>query len=69
MPKRNLAQNLTLDELSPAETAKYTEELLESLRKIAFRQGQALLAHMLELAELEARAQAVPHAQDTRLPE
>jgi hypothetical protein len=43
--------------------------MLESLRKIAFRQGQVLLAHFLELAAVEARAQATSHAQATRLPE
>jgi hypothetical protein len=54
--------------LPPRDTARYTYEMLESLRKIALKQGQALLAHLLELAALEARAQATNQAQDTRLP-
>ena len=29
--------------------------MLESMRKIAARQGQPLLAHLLELAQAEAR--------------
>jgi hypothetical protein len=56
-------------EMTPAQTAQYTNDLLESLRKIAFRQGQVLLAHFLELAAVEARAQAISQDQDTRLPE
>jgi len=55
--------------LSPAETAQYTKEMLDSLRKMALAQGQALLAHFLELAALEAKAQAAVQAQETRLPE
>ena len=45
--------------MSPAETARYTAELLESLRKIAARQGQGVLAHLLELARYEAQSLAV----------
>ncbi len=41
--------------LTPAETARYTQDLLESLRKIALSQGQGLLAHLLGLAAAEAR--------------
>ena len=44
--------------LSPGETARYTRELLESLRKIAERQGQGVLAHLLALARYEAQALA-----------
>ena len=46
--------------LSPVETARYTGELLESLRKIAARQGQEMLAHLLELARYEAQSLANP---------
>jgi hypothetical protein len=60
---------MPLENLSPAETAEYTSDMLESLRKIAVRQGQSLLAHLLELAALEARFQGLSQAQDTRLPE
>lgn len=48
------------DRLSPLETARYTSDLLESLRKIASRQGQELLAHLLELAHVEAKALGRP---------
>ena len=41
--------------ISPEESARYTAEMLESMRKIAARQGQLLLAHLLELAQAEAR--------------
>ncbi|HWA01961.1 MAG TPA: hypothetical protein VG819_00420 [Rhizomicrobium sp.] len=69
MPRNNVAREPGLDGLTPSETARYTEELLESLRKIAVRQGQSLLAQMLALAKLEAHAQAGAQAQDTRFPE
>ena len=56
--------------LSPAETARYTRDLIESLRKIAVRQGQSLLAHLLGLAAMEAKALADGnYSQETRLPE
>jgi hypothetical protein len=41
--------------ISPAESARYTADILDSLRKIATQQGQAILAHLLELAQMEAR--------------
>ena len=41
--------------ISPAESARYTVDMLESLRKIAIQQGQPVLAHLLELAQSEAR--------------
>ena len=56
--------------LSPADTARYTRDLIESLRKIALQQGQSLLAHLLELAAMEAKAQAeTDYAHENRLPE
>ncbi|MDR3528355.1 MAG: hypothetical protein P4L57_13865 [Rhizomicrobium sp.] len=55
-----------LDGLSPTETADYTYEMLESLRKLALRQNQNLLAHLLSLAALEAKTQAEAH--ETALP-
>ena len=58
----------SFENLSPVETAEYTGDLLESLRKTASRQGQTLLAHLLGLAVAEARFQASAQAQDTRLP-
>ena len=40
---------------SPADSARYTGEMLESLRKIAVGQSQGLLAHLLGLAAVEAK--------------
>lgn len=45
--------------LSPPETARYTSDLLDSLRKIAARQGHGVLAHLLELARFEAHTLAL----------
>ncbi len=42
--------------LSAPETARYTADLLDSLRKIATRQGHGVLAHLLELAQFEAQS-------------
>jgi len=56
--------------LLPAETARYSRDLIESLRKIALQQGHSLLAHLLGLAALEAKALAEgDYAHETRLPE
>ncbi|HJW39635.1 MAG TPA: hypothetical protein VJ476_00230 [Rhizomicrobium sp.] len=41
--------------ISPEEFARYTRELLESLRKMAIFQGQTTLAHLLGLAAMEAK--------------
>lgn len=41
--------------ISPRDSVLYTIDILESLRKIADRQGHAILAHLLELAQAEAR--------------
>ena len=69
MSPRQLPPDSPQAGIPPAETARYTAELLESLRKIAVRQEQVLLAHFLELAVVEAKAQAAIQAQETRLPE
>ena len=56
--------------LTPEQSARYTRDLIESLRKIALQQGQSLLAHLLGLAAMEAKALADrDYAQETRLPE
>ena len=56
--------------LTPLESARYTRDLIESLRKIALQQDQSLLAHLLGLAAVEAKALADgDYAQETRLPE
>jgi hypothetical protein len=54
--------------MGPAETAQYTKETLESLRKIALQQRQVLLAHLLELAVVEAKALSKSQSQETRFP-
>jgi hypothetical protein len=43
------------DPPTPAETARYTAEMLESLRKIAAGQGHGRLVHLLGLAAVEAK--------------
>ena len=45
----------TLAGLTPVETARYTKELLDSLRGIALRQEQLVLASLLEAAAREAK--------------
>ena len=60
--------NQLLPEMGPAETAQYTKETLESLRKIALQQRQVLLAHLLELAVVEAKALSKSQSQETRFP-
>ncbi len=50
--------------ISPEDSARYTRELLESLKKIAVGQGQSLLAHLLGLAAVEAKHLS-GQAQDT----
>jgi hypothetical protein len=62
-----VGQTLPSPPLTPAETARYTRDLLETLRRIALGQGQGLLAHLLGLAAMEAKALG-DQAQDTRLP-
>jgi hypothetical protein len=56
------------DGFSPADTARYTEEMLNGLSRIALRQGQDLLAHLLDLAAVEAKIQGNQGDQDTELP-
>jgi hypothetical protein len=52
----------------PRETARYTLDMLETLRKIAVQQNQKLLAHLLSLAAVEAEIQSGQGDQDTSLP-
>jgi hypothetical protein len=69
-PTSGNLQALHDGKLAPAETARYSKDLLESLRKIALRQGHSLLAHLLGLAAQEAKALSEPgYAQETRFPE
>jgi hypothetical protein len=46
--------------ITPADSARYTAEMLESLRKIALGNNQGRLAHLLGLAAVEARYLADP---------
>ena len=62
------SSNKVLPEIGPVETALYTKDTLESLRKIALQQRQLLLAHLLELAVVEAKALGKAQDQETRLP-
>jgi hypothetical protein len=60
MPAFQQKQHPTLpqpppQQISPLESARYTGDLLETLRKMAQVQGQSLLAHLLELAQVEAK--------------
>lgn len=41
--------------VSPVETVLYMADLLENMRKMADGQGLGVLAHLLELARVEAR--------------
>ena len=62
-----LSQNT---KITPADTARYSADLIESLRKMALQQGHILLAHLLGLAALEAKSLASrDYTQDTRFPE
>lgn len=54
MPEPNLRPNLGTPD--PVETAQYTKDMLESLKKIALQQQQPLLAHLLDLAVWEAKS-------------
>jgi hypothetical protein len=49
---------LPAETISPAESARYTREMLSQLKTIAEEQGQTVLAHLLALASLEAGALA-----------
>jgi hypothetical protein len=51
--------------VSPLESARYTADMLESLRRIALSHGQTVLAHLLELTQTEARLVARDCAQAT----
>lgn len=42
--------------ISPAESARYTRDMLGQLKTIADEQGQKVLAHLLVLASMEADA-------------
>jgi hypothetical protein len=50
--------------ITPQDAARYTREMLVSLRRIAIGNGHFRLAHLLELAVVEAKYLA-DQAQDT----
>jgi len=54
--------------MGPGQSAQYTTEMLESLKKIALRQNQRLLAHLLDLAAMEAKSLVESHDQETLFP-
>ena len=62
----DLASNVNA--IGPIQSAQYTTEMLESLKKIALRQNQHLLAHLLDLAAIEARSLAESQDQETLFP-
>ena len=49
------ASELPQQPISPLETVRYATDMLENLRRMAAGQGLGLLAHLLELAQTEAR--------------
>ncbi len=66
-----------ISRISALDSTRYTSDMLENLRKIAAGQGQTVLAHLLELAQAEAKLivreqtqgfQTGPQTQPTRLP-
>ena len=55
---------------TPAETAHYIGDLIESLRKMALAHDLKLLAHLLGLAAIEARTHLrLVQRQDTKFPD
>jgi hypothetical protein len=52
----NAATHLDLSGITPQESLEYTRELVESLQKMAKRQGHKLLAQILGLAVQEAKS-------------
>ncbi|HTO42074.1 MAG TPA: hypothetical protein VL026_13960 [Rhizomicrobium sp.] len=42
--------------ITPADSARYTRDMLGQLKAIADEQGQKVLAHLLSLASMEADA-------------
>ena len=54
--------------IGPAQSARYTTEMLESLKKIALNHNQCLLAHLLDLAAIEAKSLCGPQDQETLFP-
>jgi hypothetical protein len=48
------AAQMGTDALTSSQTAEYTRDMLDSLKKIAVQQHQAMLARLLDLALLEA---------------
>ena len=57
---KSLQPMAALPPIPPLEATRYMGDMLESLGKLARRQGQELLAHLLDLAQLEAKSLAGP---------
>jgi hypothetical protein len=56
MPKPGTPASTPFQAATSAETAQYVRDLLESLRKIATAKDLGLLAHLIDLASLEAKS-------------
>jgi hypothetical protein len=70
MSKPGAVPPVSLPSPTPAETARYIRDLIESLRKIALSRDLKLLAHLLGLASIEARTHLESSQdQDTKLPD
>jgi hypothetical protein len=52
----NTAKHVDLSGITPQESLEYTHELVESLQKMAQKQGHKLLAQILGLAAREAKS-------------
>jgi hypothetical protein len=55
-PAEDTAKHLDLSGITPQESLAYTRELVESLQKMAKKQGHKLLAQILGLAAQEAKS-------------
>lgn len=51
---KNQDAQMGIEGLTSSQTAEYTQDMLDSLKKIAVRQQQAMLATLLEAASIEA---------------
>jgi hypothetical protein len=70
MSKLGASPPAPLSPPTPAETAHYIRDLLESLRKMALAQDLKLLSHLLGLAAIEARTHLnAVQRHDTKLPD
>jgi hypothetical protein len=70
MSKPGAGAPVPLPPPTTVETASYIRDLIETLRKIALARNLKLLAHLLALASIEAKAHLETcQDQDTKLPD